>query len=122
MKVRELLLEMPIKIDTIRTKYGNLSIQIRTRDSTGGQQEHPPAHLHVVYKLNGSLVDTPVLLDPEEPSYPEDVEKLPSKYEYVVFNYIKYNYTQLKQTFDKAQVNADPSTTYSGLQNKNIQP
>ena len=118
MKLKEILLEMAIKIDTIRTrKYGNLDVQIRTADSGGGQSEHPPPHIHIIWVDNGIRVDTPVLISipPDYTTY-NIIKFKYSDLESIVYNYIIHNYKQLLQTFNQAQLNADPSSIYSKLQ------
>jgi len=117
MKLKDLLLEMPIKIDTIQTKFGYVDIQIRTKSLIGGQSEHLPPHIHVIWKHNGTIIDTPVLISTPPDYYTNKCIKFyPVKLENIVFNYIIHNYNHLKITFDRAQQAQDPSTTYRASQ------
>lgn len=118
MRLKEFLLEMPIKIDTIRTrKYGELPVEIRTKDPTGGQSEHPPPHVHIIWINNGIRLDIPILISiPPDYITSKSATFKPAELENIVFNYVIHNYKQLLQTFNQAQSNADPSSTYSKLQ------
>ena len=118
MKLKDFLLEMPVKIDTIRTrKFGDLAVEIRTSDPASGQSEHSPPHIHIIWIANGVRLDVPVLIS-RPPNYATDksVKFKPAELEHIVFNYVIYNYKQLLQTFNQAQLNIDPSTTYRKLQ------
>lgn len=120
MRAHEFLVEMPIQIDTLEDlKYGKFIIQIRT-SGDGGQQEHYPAHIHVIFKgKDGRKEDIPVLIA-AEPDYasPNSAKFQPKWVEKFIFNYVRYNVEALTKTFDAVMarkndpVPADPDAIY----------
>jgi hypothetical protein len=116
MKVCEiLLLEMATRVYNLNVGDKIVGIQIRTKSPMAGQSEHPPPHIHVLYR---GKIDIPISLETYEilnKKHNVDGKLSKEEMQYVI-EFIEFcGKKELIDIFNLAQKGKDPEPYFKNL-------